>query len=345
MFDCSKEIRSFHDEAVTLPKAEQDKLRGHRDANQDRLKKGLEKNEDPAPEKFIKQGSYAMRTMVQHPKNDYDIDDGVVFQREDLKGPQGGDKSALDSKKMACRALQDDKFNEQPKVLKNCVRVYYNAGYHIDVPVYRQEKDQVDTCYELASTDWKKTDPEGVTKWFDERLRLRKIFADIDNQMRRMVRYLKAFAKSRGDSWNMPSGFILTILCDEKFWPAGSNDDKALYDLFRSIKSRLALDLTVKDPVMPGEYVTHETEDANMVTLREKLDWAITQLQVLDDPGCTRKAALRAWKKVFNTDFFDQYIKEDEESEDKSSNGIASSIPTVAVDKQGRGNFAIRSSC
>ena len=40
-----------------------------------------------------------MHTMVQEVNNDYDIDDGVIFCKNDLIGIQGADKTALDTKK------------------------------------------------------------------------------------------------------------------------------------------------------------------------------------------------------------------------------------------------------
>ncbi len=78
MFDCSKDILAYHDDEVTLPHAERTNMRGRRDANRDRLKKGLKDKGKPAPREFARQGSYAMKTMVQHPDNDYDIDDGAT---------------------------------------------------------------------------------------------------------------------------------------------------------------------------------------------------------------------------------------------------------------------------
>jgi hypothetical protein len=33
-------------------------------------------------------------------------------------------------------AVDDDKFKKPPEVRPNCVRVFYEAGYHVDLPVY-----------------------------------------------------------------------------------------------------------------------------------------------------------------------------------------------------------------
>jgi hypothetical protein len=116
-----------------------------------------------------------MHTMVQDPDTDYDIDDGVYFRKEKLVGANGGEMSALAVRQMVCQALQDDRFNTPPKVLKNCVRVYYNEGFHVDVPAYRriETKDpwtgKVTCTYELASSDWKGSDPREVTRWSSAR--------------------------------------------------------------------------------------------------------------------------------------------------------------------------------
>ena len=47
MFDCSSDVRAFHNEEVTLPLSEQKAMRERRDANRRRLKKGLKKKRPP----------------------------------------------------------------------------------------------------------------------------------------------------------------------------------------------------------------------------------------------------------------------------------------------------------
>ena len=89
MFDCAKDVRAYHDQDVTLPKTEQDAMRDRRNSNRTRLRNGLAAAGKPAPHEFVKQGSYAMKTMVRDPDNDYDIDDGVYFRKEDLVGERG----------------------------------------------------------------------------------------------------------------------------------------------------------------------------------------------------------------------------------------------------------------
>ena len=66
-------------------------------------------------------------------------------------------------------AVDDGSFKTDPEIKTNCVRVYYNDGPHVDIPVYRSITDGFgNDKYELASVDWKESDPEGVNRWFRE---------------------------------------------------------------------------------------------------------------------------------------------------------------------------------
>jgi hypothetical protein len=336
MIDCSKHIKNYHDDHVKLPEETRRKLGEQAEANEKRLKAGLKQAEEPAPLNFVLQGSYAMRTTVQHPNNDYDIDDGVVFSKKSLVGAQGADKTALDARKMVCDALYDAAFKTKPEVRPNCVRVYYNEGHHVDVPVYRMENPDSDsTLYELASSDWKESNPEAVTKWFQKQLDAKHSSNEKDghHQMRRLIRLLKRFANSR-DSWNVPSGFVLTVLTDEKYWTFDERDDRAFYNLLKALKSRLDYNLVVRHPVL-SENLTETNDDANMRELRERIEWALGELKILETTDSKAKA-LKAWKKVFNTDYFDDEI---EGNSTNASLVVTNEEPTAPVIKSGGGRF------
>ena len=113
MYVSNKEITQFHDEEVRLPQSTQDMLRKHRKSNQDRLTKGLDKNDRPAVKDFVKQGSYAMYTINQHPENDYDIDDGASFDKSDLAGARDAEMTALDARQMVRDAVDDGTFKDE----------------------------------------------------------------------------------------------------------------------------------------------------------------------------------------------------------------------------------------
>ncbi|MGF1456275.1 MAG: cyclic GMP-AMP synthase DncV-like nucleotidyltransferase [Alphaproteobacteria bacterium] len=366
MFNCHDDILAYHDEDVTLPKAEQDEMRARRDTNRQRLKDGLKRDEKPAPSGFQSQGSYAHRTMVQHPEKDYDIDDGVYFWKEDLKGPNGGDMSARDAKEMVRKALHDKRFKKPPEVRTNCVRIYYDAGYHVDVPVYRNVRTkniwgEEAVHYEIASSDWKKADPVEVTRWFNSENEHQSPDTVNGRQLRRQTRMSKAFARSR-ESWRprVATGFMITTLIVNECYRANSTrEDRSLYETMVSMRDRLKWNLEIDHPTVAGEKLTTGPDDARVRLLKEKLDWAIEVLQVLFERDCTQAKALKAWDKVFNTNFFSDRIGEEEAKSQKTEGGWGTAAAVGAgmaaallikgaekaaaeepVDKRGGGRYA-----
>ncbi|MCY3822190.1 MAG: hypothetical protein OXH52_23010 [Gammaproteobacteria bacterium] len=309
MCNCSDDILAYHDEQVTLPQAKRTNMRDRRDANRDRLKTGLKNNKQPKPREFVKQGSYAMKTMVQHPDNDYDIDDGVYFNKEELVGDRGAEMSALKVRQMVRDALDDGSFKRAPEVRSNCVRVYYAAGYHVDLPAYRRVtvNDWGHETYrhELASSEWKRSDARDVTDWFDRENQRQSPDTINGRQLRRIVRQIKKYARSR-QSWTAQilSGFGITALVVECYRANLNREDVALYDTMAGIRNRLKANLTVKHPVTPGDTITKGDDDARARFLRERLTEAMAALDPLFDPNCSRKKALGCWDKVFSTTFF-----------------------------------------
>lgn len=327
MFNCNNDVCAFHDEKVTLNNSQQSEMRNHRDANRERLKKGLKNNNKPVVNSHQAQGSYAMHTMVQDENNDYDIDDGVVFLKEDLVGSQGSNKTAQDARKMVSSALDDGSFSEPPAVLKNCVRIMYQQGYHVDVPVYRQLEDD---SLELASSDWKGSSPSEVTAWYEKSVCDQSPDESNGRQLRRITKHIKAYKNSRL-SWKpkMASGFAISILVVECY-VADGRDDISLYKTMKAIHNRLTFDLEVSHPVR-HEKLTKGPDDAKTTFLREKLSGALNNLSPLLDGDCSRLTALKAWEDVFNHQFWTDLVTS--EAEKTKSNNSAVAIPTVAATK------------
>lgn len=359
MSDCSSDVRAYHNDEVTLPQRDQDDMRDRRDANRDCLKKGLQSSGNPAPLTFVSQGSYAMKTMLRHPENDYDIDDGVYFDIEDLRGSRGGHMSTYDAKKMVrdaiddgIDAIDDGSFGKDPEVRDNCVRIYYKKGYHVDIPVYRQQEDKDILgnkiySYELASSEgWKNSDARDVTKWFDDEIKSQGGDGSKGKQMRRVTRMIKKFAKSR-DSWNKKilSGFGITILVVECFCSSSDREDLSLYETMIQIRNRLNWDLVVNHPVPGNGPITNGQQDSKASFLRDRLTEAINHLRPAYNEGQSRSDTLKSWDRVFKASFFS----------DRNGGGKAAASPNVltggvfedalsasqdAVQKKGSDRFA-----
>jgi hypothetical protein len=342
VYDCSAEIRKYHDDRVTLPTPDRTSMRKRRNANRDRLRAGLKKDEKPQPYAFHSQGSYRMRTMIQVDDLDYDIDDGVYFYRDALKDSSGTDMSPEDARKMAADALQDDRFNDQPEARDNCVRIYYEAGYHVDMPIYRVSGDD-DEVIELASgSQWRNADARGVTRWFEDENDRLSPKDDGEGQFRRNVRLNKKFARSRSD-WKepMPSGLAITKLCSEVFRADKEREDRALRQAMTDIRDRLNRDLVIKHPVIEGDTITKGNADSKAIFLRDKLTENLKHLDALDRHDCTREDALKAWGKVFNDSWFEDQIDPDDKAAMAGPAILTSARSDYpVVDKRGGGRYA-----
>lgn len=272
-----RQIQAYETEKVNLSDAVRDDLYAKREANRSRLKANLP--ERVKIRSFIAQGSMAIRTTVQEEDRDYDIDDGVSFLAESLKGEILGilDMSAREVQEMVRDALKDDKFNRQPEIIGNCVRVFYAEGYHVDVPSFRvHNADTKDESQELAGENgWRASDPTEINVWFEKRVQeLNSLQEGAGSQFRRMIRLLKRFARSRGDKWDMPNGLKLTMLADECFERSAGRDDKAFFFLLQKMASRLQKSLIVFNRAQsksPQDRLTKSDGDSNMIELRKRV--------------------------------------------------------------------------
>jgi hypothetical protein len=306
---CHTQIAAYHNDAVRLPSTERTTMRERRNSNRDRLKKGLERDGRAKPVGCHTQGSYAMHTMVQDENSDYDIDDGVYFEAADLFGERGAPMTSLQVRQMVCAALSDNRFAEKPEVQKNCVRVQYAAGYHVDVPAYRRTKttdiwtNKTVYTYELASSSWKASDPKSVTAWFRDTNTNLSSSNDGEGQFRRIVRLLKMFARSRV-SWKgqTASGFMITKLASEQFSASPGRDDESFRNTMSAIERRLQWNQVVAHPVL-NENIT-STDDPRPAFFQQRLAENLKHLSVLDAHDCSHASAMAAWDKVFATTWF-----------------------------------------
>jgi len=313
--DTSTEITGFHNSNVTLLLAERTEMRDRRDTNRSRVKRRLAANEKPAPHDFSSQGSYVDKTMVQYPDKDYDIDDGVYFLEEDLVGKNGGPISAYSARKMIQDALDDGSFKTPPELHENCVRVIYDAGYNVDVPVYQlvEVKDIFGTVTgtktELASVDWIESDPKPLAPWFDETNQ--NLSPDTTNgrQFRRIVRLIKFYASSR-KSWRKRnlSGFGITILASRCFKPSLNRDDQALIWTMQAMLMQLESSLEIQCPVPPYDMVA-SYDDSKAAYFRDRLSEVSDKLTDVE-MAQEKNDALKIWSQIFKHSYFEEQITE-----------------------------------
>ncbi len=329
MYNMHEELNQFYEDHVRL-KDEQKILAEHRDTNIERLEAGLKELVCPSNFKSQDQGSYAMKTINKHPEKKYDIDEAIIFEEVDLPS------NPADARKRIEEAMikGGGNFKKPPRAKTNCVRVSYADGPHVDLAIYRKTTDTFgNPTVEHAGPEWIKRDPMEITNWFHASVQLKspskKAGAKVeDEQLRRVVRWLKMFAKSRSD-WNMPCGLIISVLAVECYVPNQYRDDSSLYDTMVSIRNRLNTNKEVNNPVDPSQILTSRDKDkTRMDNFKENLECALEELHLLLDANCTKPKAAQAWNSVFNHPFWiDEAQKSSSESTSKQDSPIIITYP------------------
>jgi len=319
MYDTHKDLNKFYEDHVRL-KDERKTLADHRNTNIDRLKAGLKELGFPNTFEPKDQGSFAMQTINKHPEKDYDIDVAIIFAKSDLP------ENPTDARKRIEAAMikGGGNFKKQPEAKTNAVRVYYAAGHHVDLAIYRSFNDAFgNPTIEHAGPEWTNRDPMQITNWFttlvESKSPSKANGAKVeDSQLRRVVRWLKMFAKSR-PSWegNMPGGLIISALAEDCYVANQYRDDSSLYDTMVNMRGRLGTNKEVKNPVDPSQSLTSRDKDKTRTeNLRENLECAIDELGVLFNLRCTSPQAMQAWNWVFNHPF---WAEKDEDSNETST--------------------------
>lgn len=323
MYDYSKQIEAFREARVRLSPLFKEKLLAHRQANRDRLTSRLPshiKNANVSERNFKPQGSAAMGTIIQtrFVDEEYDIDDGLVIPRNQLINADSTDMSALQVKESVREALKDGRFNRQPKLFLNCVRVFYaeddEEKHHVDFPVYRSWSDNAGNKYrELASEDaWVPSNPTQVNTWFNDIIKNRnESEVGWGTQFRHLIQLLKRFCRSRSDWLDLlPNGLKLTMLVAECQPNYNARLDVAFADLLANIKSRLETSKIICNLAHPDQpMLTRSENDDNVQALLAKIGSALEQIDTLDEAeNDNEKAARAVWNWIFMSDgFFKEY--------------------------------------
>jgi hypothetical protein len=331
MYDVSSELRSFYDEHVRLGKERRSQLSSSRDACLARLSDGLAKLAADGASKTgpvvdtLSQGSYAMHTLNQQANDDYDIDVGVIFDAASIP------ESSLDARARVLEGLKRGSggtFAKNPEARTNAVTAWYAQGYHVDLAVYRRVTPRWSSPYlEHAGASWTKRNPSEVQDWFIRMVEEKQPWVLMGKttvepqQLRRVVRFVKAFCRSRA-SWDLPGGMIVTALVVEVFRSDPDRDDVALYNTLVALRDRLQIGTEVPNP-LDGSTLTYKPKfQAQVRRLLQRLSENLPRLRVVSDARCTKAEALAAWGSIFRHSFWGD-ARDEADVEAVSTLGIA----------------------
>ena len=244
-----------------------------------------------------------MHTMIQNAEQDYDLDVAIVFRNNALPN------SPLAARQRIAAAFNTLglPFKNSPEARTNAVTIWYAEGYHLDFAVYREtDEDNEDVLIEHAGPEWLRRAPMEITEWFNNQVQELSPTGERNQpvaagQLRRIVRWLKAFAKVQ--SMSQPGGLLISVMAVESYQPNTERDDIALYNTMVAICYR-AYGNHVYNPVDCTLELTNRDKYLKQVAnFRLALAQVLQDLQILFQTD-SEECALAAWNAMFQHEFW-----------------------------------------
>lgn len=317
MANCHELFIEFNG-AIRLTDARRKSLKGSRKDLRRKIRKYFkdEKPNEIMP-KFSGQGSLIMDVIINpiprkvtikgEEKNFlyYDVDDGVYFIGNENK----------DQRKAISTYHQwiYDAVNDHTKIdsidKNTCVRVLFSDGHNIDLPIYYKQGSIPELAHK--ANGWILSDPMAFSDWFNTK-------ADKEDQLRRFVRYIKAwkdFREYNNSSRSFPSGLILTILSANHFYKH-DRDDISFKETLVLIEAELLREFKCLRPTTPaGEDLMKDYAGKNdfMKCLSNLVSSAKKAIEETN-----QKKSCEIWQKELGDRFSCSNAKDEEEKENSA---------------------------
>ena len=270
------QFEKFHENI----KMDKETLRKTRETLLDKIKISLKEKKYPVPE-LLNQGSYIYGVGIKpiSSEYEYDIDVGLVF---DINSD---DYTAKEVREWVFEAIKD---HTKIVVEKGpCIRVHYQAGYHVDLICYAKNFSKESENYKFAHKDntWKESDPKALKQYIkDKREKFSNTYSSGADQLQRIVRYFKRWNDNAipQESSDKPSGLALLLLCikylhQPKHSFDGQCDDlSALKKVCESIPNSPRI--SVKKPTPECEDVFGKLSEKAMDNLKIRIESLLSDL-------------------------------------------------------------------
>jgi hypothetical protein len=237
------------------------------------------------------------------------IDDGIYF----IGNESPEERKSIQTYHNWILEAVDGHTSIPPKDRNTCVRVLFADGHNIDLPIYYKQKDTPELAHKAKG--WIESDPKAFTDWFNQK-------ADQSPQLRRIVRYLKAWSDYRKycrSDKKMPSGLILTILAANHYYKH-DRDDVSLKETLVLIQAELKREFKCERPTTPkGENLlsTYTQKDYFMDCLETFISNAKKAIEEKN-----QKKGCEHWQKSLG-DRFPCHLAKDEEESKAFTRGLA----------------------
>ena len=319
MAECNDLFLKFNGE-IELKSNKKASLRTSRDAIREDIRNHFEKELKVSKPKFRGQGSYMMNTIIKPIDGEYDIDDGVYLEHladtDEEDWPTTGTVH-----NWIVKAVQD-RTSTPPKNKNTCVRVIYKGDYHIDLPIYIKATDSDHPKLAHKTKGWVDSDPKELTKWFNEQV------SSKNAQLKRLVRYFKAWKDFKKNGDKFPSGMIFTILAANHYVEGYEDaDDSAFIAVAKEIYDALNANFSLNRPVFPGEELFEDWSETAKTNFLTKLSSLIDNGQKAFEEA-DKVAASKIWIKIFG-DRFPEFTPPKNENNIEKGYALKTSEPPI----------------
>jgi hypothetical protein len=306
MADVQKQFEEFH-EKIRMDYEMASELREKRDAVLKRIRKYLKDNDLPAFRE-IGQGSYTMKTGTKPIADlEHDIDVGLRFDFHE------SEHTADEVRGWIYEAVKDH--TERTEKKKPCIRVSYEAGYHIDITSYAVWEEGGRDQYRLARSDtgWTEADPLALLHYVNN-FREGNFAGTEDNatktdQFRRNVRALRRWNDVRvpHESKSKPVGLAFVLLAVQRplsratFIDGRPDDRQSLATFTRSVANTDGR-VAAKKPTPIYDELFQRLSDTDMDDFKKKIGELADALELAGQTADPVNACKRLCE-VFGNDF------------------------------------------
>lgn len=303
MANCHDLFKGFNCELDILD-SKKTKMMTSRKNLREKIKTFFSDNHQGYAPSFYTQGSFKLGTCIRTKDDHCDLDDGVYFK----SNPDNVTGATLQDWVMDA---VDGTTDASPSHKNKCIRVNYQAGYNIDIPVMVFDKE-IDAHPHLAvrDGDFRDDDPKEFVDYCTSHGVGKK---DVQNQRHRMVRYLKAWCDNVRDS--MPSGVSMTVMT-MNLYQSNDRDDVALKFLLVEMEKRLNSYFCCYMPTTPYDNLFKDYSDTKKQKIMDRLhDFVEDARQAVEESNQLKASKL--WRKHLG-DRFPLGEDKDEEQSDKT---------------------------
>jgi hypothetical protein len=298
MANCNDLFQEFCEE-ITITSSKNENLKKGKDAIEKEIKDYFSETLEVQQPDFFLQGSYALKTLINpiNPQDEYDLDDGVHLNHLD------DDKSEWPKPEEIGNYIVEavkDHTEQKPQLKKNCVRVIYANDYHIDLPIYCENRSIIYLAC-LEKNEWVMSDPKKFKDWFYSRL-------EKTEQIRSCIKYLKAWKDFRGCDLK---SIHITALVGLNHLEIKDRDDESLTQTLQKIVTYIKSFRAIYNPIDTTENFISDWDNNKInkiIEILEKLH--IKALEAINEKD--KSVASKKWITVFGTRF-PEYDEEEKE--------------------------------